>query len=146
MEIIDLFQKKRYNYEIKCKAKMLELLECILSQFEEKKISENEISSDILASVRNYIDNNYLSVLTLDYLSSHFFINKYTLLRKFKKMYGKNPIEYYREKRIDYAKKMLINSNFSVSEIGEMLNFTDVYSFSRFFKLRTGVSPAKFKK
>lgn len=145
-EIISIYQTKDYNYEILYKAKMLELLDCILRQFENHKQNENDIIDTSVASVKNFIDNNYLSVITLDSLAEHFYLNKFTLIRKFKRLYKRNVMKYYRDLRLNYAKNMLIQTNISIIKLSRTLNFTDIYSFSRFFKSNTGYSPSSFRK
>lgn len=145
-EVIEIFEKKSYNYELLCKAKMLELFNCILTQFNHNRTSKNDIMSNPVVSVKNYIDNNFMSVMTLDSLARQFYFNKYTLLRKFKLMYGKNIISYYRDKRIEYIKNILKTTNISISALSEKLNFSDIYSFSRFFKTFVGCSPTDYRK
>jgi len=145
-EIIDLFQNKNYNYEILCKAKMLELINCILMQFDRDMTTKPCGIFDPVISVKHYIDNNYLSVMTLDSLSKQFYFNKYTLLRKFKAMYNQNLISYYRNKRIEYTKNALRTSSLSITALAEKLNFSDINSFSRFFKTYVGCSPTVYRK
>lgn len=145
-EIIMLYQEKKYNYELLYKAKLLELLCFILSHFEENKSNKDDTDDNSIIAVKNYIDNNYLSVITLDALSTQFHFNKYTLMRKFKAMYGQNVISYYKSKRISYAKDILKTTNLSVYSISEKMNFSDIYSFSRFFKICTDMSPTEYRK
>ena len=145
-EIIELFSARKYNYELICKAKMLELINVILKQFDGKKADTNTTMQSTAVLVKSYIDNNFQFNISLDFLSEQFYTNKFTLMRNFKAAYGKNIIEYYRTKRIEYAKNMLKTTNLSVHSIGEQLNFTDIYSFSRFFKSYTGMSPVEYKK
>lgn len=145
-EIITLYQNKDYNYEILYKAKMLELLDCIFRQFENPKPNGNNIIDTSVASVKNYIDNNYLSIITLDSLSEHFYLNKFTLLRKFKALYNQNVMSYYRDLRLKYAKEVLLETNTPIIKLCESLNFSDIYSFSRFFKSNVGCSPRLFRK
>ena len=145
-EIIELFEKKEYNYELSCKAKMLELLNYILMQFDQTASPKPDIICNPVITVKNYIDNNYISVITLDTLSKQFYINKYTLLRKFKSMYGKNIISYYRGKRIEYIKNILKTTTLPISTLAEKMNFSDIYSFSRFFKTYVGCSPTVYRK
>lgn len=146
-EIIRIFQNKDYNYEILYKAKMLELIDIILRQFETPKAKENSGSSidECVALAKSYIETNYLEILTLDSLSKQFFLNKYTLLRRFKSLYNQNIMEYYRDLRIKYAKEKLLNSEATIKSIYEKLNYSDIYSFSRFFKSRIGCSPRQFR-
>lgn len=147
-EIIEIFREKKRGYTILYKVKMLELFELIYRQFE--KISPFDERDDVgrgdTSSIKSYIDANYRQIITLDRLSMQFFVNKYTLLRSFKEQYGMGIISYYRAMRLEYAKKCLLKTNLSVTEISESLNFTDVYTFSRFFKSYTGISPREYRK
>ena len=95
--------------------------------------------------IRDYIDSSYLQPITLDSLGKQFHINKFTLTRNFRQLYGKSAIQYYRSLRADYAKKLLTTTNRSVSSIGEELGFSDIYSFSRFFHSFTGMSPTAYR-
>ncbi|MBQ2966845.1 MAG: helix-turn-helix transcriptional regulator [Clostridia bacterium] len=145
-EIIELYQKQAYNYELLCKAKMLELLDCILTQFDSGHITKTDTMAELVIAVKNYIDNNFLSAITLDDLSKQFYINKYTLLRKFKNMYHQSLMAYYRKKRLAYIENALKTTNLSVTALSQKLHFTDIYSFSRFFKMHKGCSPTEYRK
>lgn len=145
-EIIEIFQSKSYNYELLYKAKMLELLDCILTQFDSSKITSKEVIHNPVMAVKNYIDNNYLSVITLDSLAKQFYYNKYTLMRKFKTMYGQNIISYYHNKRVEYIKTILSETSLPITTLAEKLNFSDIYSLSRFFKTHVGCSPTAYRK
>ena len=144
-EVIDLFEKKPPGFELLCKARLTELLSLILAQFETGRRDETGSGSGELAMVRDYIDSSYLQPITLDSLGKQFHINKFTLTRNFRQLYGKSVIHYYRSLRADYAKKLLTTTNRSVSSIGEELGFSDIYSFSRFFHAFTGMSPTAYR-
>lgn len=144
-EIIEIFQNKSYNYELLYKSKMLELFDCVLTQFDKNAANTHEIHNPVIMA-KNYIDNNYLSVITLDLLSERFCINKFTLMRKFSKMYGQSIMSYYRSKRIEYIEEILKTTTIPIKVLFERMNFSDVYSFSRFFKSFTGYSPEKYRK
>jgi len=143
-DIIYLYSNKP-NEKIKLKSKMLELLDMIIEKFVENSLNISKISDTVINNIKNYIDENYRNTLTLDTLSSMYYMNKFTLMRKFKKMYGINIIKYYNNKRIEAAKNMLTHTNLNIKAIGEILNFTDAYSFSRFFKTHIGISPNQFR-
>lgn len=146
-DIIELFQKKDYNYEILCKVKMLELLDRILRQFETQKSEENNMSviDNSVTLIKSYIESNYLEIITLDSLSKQFYVNKYTLLRRFKVLYNQNIMTYYRNLRLKYAKEKLMQTDTPIKSIYEKLNYSDIYSFSRFFKSHVGCSPRTFR-
>ena len=124
-------------------ARTLELISMILNQFD---VGTRTDTTDTSETVKSYIDSNFMQNISLDGLSLQFHINKFTLIRNFGKQYGCGVMEYYRSKRIEYAKKTLSETNLSVSDIGEQLCFNDIYSFSRFFKNCVGVSPSEYRK
>ena len=145
--IIELFQNKNYIYELLYKAKMLELIDLILRQFDSSGPEENTTSiiDDCITPIKSYIENNFLELITLDSISKQFYLNKYTLIRKFKSLYNQNVMAYYRNLRLEYAKEKLIQTDIPIKEIYEKLNYTDIYSFSRFFKTHVGCSPRLFR-
>ncbi len=144
--IIRVFNDRPANYELLYKADMIRLIHEVLTQFEVKLPDTSQPARDPAIAVKNYIDSNYLQVITLDSLEKQFYCNKFTLIRSFKRLYRTNIISYYRNKRIGYAQKLLRSSTVSIRQIGESLGFTDAYSFSRFYKLCTGQSPSEYRK
>ena len=141
--VIDSFQKKERGYVLRCKSELLALLRLLYLQFSaEKKPMGASVEA---AMIRSYLDANFSSLLSLDGLSAQFQLNKFTLMRLFKREYGVNVMQYYKEKRLAHAKKLLLESNRSIAEIAECLHFTDIYTFSRFFKNCTGSSPTAYR-
>ncbi|MBX3743085.1 MAG: helix-turn-helix domain-containing protein [Akkermansiaceae bacterium] len=59
---------------------------------------------------------------------------------------GQSAGEHLRERRLLDAKRQLLHSTMSVSEVGYGLGFADPSYFSRFFKRSEGMSPAEFRK
>ena len=142
-EIIDAKEAKRAHFNIICKSKMLMLLRLIFKQFE--KGSAEEDSENVAELVKEYIDNNFEQTITLENLEVQFGVNRFTLIRKFKEAYGQTVISYYNERRLKEAKRLLLVGEHSVSGIANLLSFADLYSFSRFFKIHTGLSPRKYR-
>lgn len=58
----------------------------------------------------------------------------------------KSALQIIHEYLIAEAKKYLLNTNYSISEVSYFLNFKDPAYFTRLFKKQTGVSPSEFKK
>jgi AraC family transcriptional activator of pobA len=58
----------------------------------------------------------------------------------------KSALQLVQEFLISEAKKYLLNTNYSISEVSYLLNFKDPAYFTRLFKKQTGVSPSEFKK
>ncbi len=100
---------------------------------------------DICEIVKDYIDAGFERIITLDEISELYDVNKFTIAKKFKDRYGTSIIAYYNEKRLAYAKRKLSKPSVTVSQVSSALNFTDVYTFSKFFKMHTGMSPRAYK-
>ena len=67
-------------------------------------------------------------------------------IRIFKRAYGITPYNYVLEKKISLAKRFLRNTNLSIKQIADKLNFADEYYFSNFFKQKVGKTPTKYRK
>jgi len=59
---------------------------------------------------------------------------------------GRTAGELIREKIVLEAKRLLVNTDLSISEIADKLNFNDRSYFTKFFKKYTNVTPEEFKK
>jgi AraC-like DNA-binding protein len=65
--------------------------------------------------------------------------------RYFKKRTRKSFIEYLNELRINHARKMLVNRNFNVGQVGLECGFNNSSHFHRQFKLYTGMTPLRYQ-
>ena len=67
--------------------------------------------------------------------------------RLFREYSGESPIAFRARHRIERAKQLLLSDeHFSIGEIAQELNFSDIYHFSKDFKKHCGVSPKQFLK
>ena len=98
-----------------------------------------------VADVKEYLDQNYRSKITLDDLAARFYINKYYLTRVFKEQYGQSISAYLTSLRITHAKQLLRFSDKSVEEIGLECGLGASHYFSRVFKEIEGVPPSVYR-
>ncbi len=66
--------------------------------------------------------------------------------RRFREETGLSLNEYYRNRRIQHATRMLSEPWHSVKEIAHRLNFSDTPHFVRVFKEKTGLSPGAYRR
>ena len=72
-------------------------------------------------------------------------ISRVQLYRKAKAVLGYNINEYILEVRMQKAKYLLLNEDFSISEISYKVGFSSQAYFSTVFKSKFGVTPKAFK-
>ena len=138
----DIKTAVKKNNSFVAEIKMLKMLNLIHDRLGIKKVRG---SVDICEAVKDYVDANFEQIITLDNLAELYEVNKFTLLRKFKRRFGMGIIEYYNSLRLNFAKASLLRAENSVSRVAEQLHFTDVYTFSKFFKIHTGMAPRTYK-
>lgn len=96
--------------------------------------------------VRQYLFSHYKEKISLEELSSRFFISKFYLSRLFREQYGMSVSDYILDLRIRHAKELLRFSALSLNEIAEQCGFYDLPYFSRTFKKAEGISPSAYRK
>ena len=106
------------------------------SEFDDPRVSE---------AVR-FIKENISKGITSKEVSSRCFISTKQLVRIFQKNLGTTPSEYIRRCKIDYARRLLLETDIQISEIAEQLGFTEVTAFINFFRRYEDITPAKFRK
>lgn len=99
-----------------------------------------------IKEIREYLDVNYTSRISLDELAEQFYINKYYMVRSFKKRFGITINNYILMKRITHAKQMLRFTDKSLEEIGSEAGFGDAQYFCRMFKKVEGITPGEYRK
>lgn len=108
-----------------------------------KKQSTNEELFRLVHTAKEYIDENFVSDLNLDSLSTEAMISKYHFIRLFKSVFSYSPWQYLLQKRLLFSKN-LIEKGRSITEVAFESGFTDVPSFSKAFKKQFGNSPSTY--
>ena len=96
--------------------------------------------------ILGYINNHYFENLTLESISTRYYLSTFYFSRTFKEVTGFHFIEYLNNVRIKEAKKLLINSSRSIHEIAAAVGFNNTTHFGRVFKQITGCSPSAYEK
>ncbi len=91
-----------------------------------------------------YLENDTEQLLSVDEIAEMCNVSTNTFRRLFNAYAGVSPVEFRLRQRITRAKQLLESEIFTVSEVSDMLNFSDVSYFSRIFKSKTGVSPLEY--
>lgn len=95
--------------------------------------------------IADVVSGNSDLFLEINQIASKLFISHKHLTDTVQKETGNHPCYFYDLKIIDEAKKMLSESDKSVSEIARILTY-DPSNFSKFFKKFTRQTPGNFRK
>ena len=105
--------------------------------------TQNETTIDKVCA---YMKKNYMNKITLDDIAAVAHLNKNYLVRQFKKTFGVSPISYLINIRMDYAKKLLVESDLSVKSIAVSCGYNDPSFFNTYFKKTFNVSPEAYRR
>lgn len=83
--------------------------------------------------------------ISLDDLAAVAHLNKNHLVRQFKNRFGISPIAYLIKNRMEYAKKLLAESNLTVKTIAAKCGYSDPSFFNYYFKKTFSISPAAYR-
>ncbi|MGB8451670.1 MAG: AraC family transcriptional regulator [Anaerocolumna sp.] len=109
------------------------------------EIKETSIKNDVvIQAVMSYIDRHYREALTLDEIANHFYMNKYHLMRKFKKHTQMTIMDYCKKKRLMIARDYLMKG-ISIQNIYKKCGFDDYSNFFRAFRSVYKMSPREYK-
>lgn len=110
-----------------------------------KKATRMELFRRVSMAI-DFLHENIFKEVHLDELSSHCGLSKFHLLRVFKEIYGYSPRQYMDQLKLAKAKDLLRKPEIELIEIALFLGFSELSSFSRFFKQRTSLSPNHLRK
>lgn len=102
--------------------------------------SKNILSCDI----KNYIDRNISSNLTLEKISKQFLITPFHLIRIFQQELDLTPYQYILNHKVNLAKELL-SKNMSISEVALSVGFNDQSHLYKYFKQIFSISPKEYQ-
>ena len=139
------------NYQRMCQ-QILDILLIHMQRIAYVKISTNtpelgkrRAANYNCALIRQYIDEHFSEAITLDSLAKMIHINKCYLVRAFQKEYGTTPINYLIERRLEEARFLLKNTDYSTSQIVSILGFSSPSYFSQCFRRRENMTPSQYR-
>ena len=95
-----------------------------------------------LIAVQNMMDSNPLKNFGLDELAqkAHMSVSKFK--RLFKEVFGQTPYNHYLRNRLEIAMNMLRDEDYSISEVGHLIGYSNLSHFANAFKKHFGLNPS----
>lgn len=105
----------------------------------------NKSGKELVISIRQYIINNYGSDISLNYIADKYSISPNHLCKLFKLYTNETFKAFITKIRMEKAIELIINSEFKLSSISELVGYEDPKYFSKVFKSYFGFPPSQFK-
>jgi AraC-like DNA-binding protein len=152
-ELKNIFKKINSLFEAKSKMHvefiriyLLELFYTVMSGTEENTENINITNQkSIIYRFENLVEQNYTTEHYPKFYADKLAITANYLNFICKNFSGKKAGEIIRDRVILEAKRLLVNSEFSISQIAFQLGFDDNSYFTKFFKTFSGNSPSEFR-
>ena len=99
----------------------------------------------MVARVIKLMEQTLQTPLSMEQLAASAGVSERSLLRRFRATLNVSPHQYYRALRLDVGRRLLDNSDLSVTEVAIACGFDSRASFTRAFKNTFGMSPLRHR-
>jgi len=144
-EIFDLSRKSSELVDLKLSLCISRLLTYMLEEKQSVRKAQSTLHKDEIFRIREYIETEYSNEIDIDSLSKQINISKFYFIKIFKDLLGQTPYDYLTDIRINTSKKLLFDTDLSISEVSKAVGYHDNNNFIKLFKKRTGTTPLKFR-
>lgn len=155
--IFEEVQSKKLGYWQVTEAMLVELLCYLLrSQISEDEQEDNKFSStiiekpnygnSIISEVVEVISANEKTFFTVEELAKSVCVSESYLFTLFKKHLNTSPIKFMIALKIDMAKRMIAQTDMTITSIAACYGFQSVTNFIRVFKRINSVTPNEYRK
>ncbi len=83
--------------------------------------------------------------ITVATLSEKLHISKEHFCRIFKAYMGYRPTEYMNNLKLEYAKNLLTNLDYTINQVAQMVGYKDISYFGKMFKQTFGCTPGEYR-
>ena len=98
-----------------------------------------------LLQARQLVEARYLDELTVEQVATSVALSEFHFARLFKAAFGVSLYQFIKQLRLDEARRELLTTDISVTELGLHVGYSSLSSFIHAFKHRFGLSPAQYQ-
>jgi len=125
--------------------KEIELINTLIEIFDACDIDIKLESDKKMGLIKGYIEEHFLEMIQLGDMEREFNINKFALIRSFRRKFNTTPNAYQLQLKISYGKHLLKSCG-SIADIALKAGFYDQAHFTKEFKRAYGVTPLQYYK
>ena len=134
------------SYELVCH-NLLEILliKILRHQHFDLEVGKQSKATKDISFIKHYLETYYHESIQLEDLASMTHLSRFYISHSFKKENGMSPMEYLIDIRIKESKILLRTTNYSISQVADIVGFTTPTYFSKQFRKSTGISPTDYR-
>ena len=106
--------------------------------------TKQAVDKRFMADVEVYLEKHICDNVTIKEISNNFNCSPSMLKKTFQKTHQGGIINYFIDLKIDEAKRLITESEMTISQISDKLGFQNPSYFARLFKKRVGMTPSEF--
>lgn len=123
---------------------LYQLFSLLVSSNEVARKNKLTIEQQIQYAVQ-YMEYNYNSDIQISDITNYLGLSRCYFSREFHRQMNCSPREYLLNYRIEEAKRLLCNTQLSITDIAQRVGYKDTFSFSRIFHKKTSLSPSNYR-
>lgn len=143
-----LQREKKYNDRLWAESnELLNMRNYLTNKIDEQCEEVDNLNKIFIDRARKIVELNMANPdMSVERLAQEMNMSRSTFTRKIKSITGKTPLEFIRQIKMAYAKKLLQNQDRNISEIATILGFSDRKHFTLCFKEEFGMPPTAYQK
>lgn len=133
-------------YEMQSVQEVLNLVESLIQNMEERLAASNDGSRNEVAQAKSYIYEHYSEDISVEKLAELVYLSPGYFSYIFKKETGDTVSRFIRNYRMEQAKKLLSDTSMKIVQICRETGFSNVSYFCKNFREYCGCSPEQYRK
>ena len=148
MEIYQIYREKKFGYELRITAKLMEIWEKLINSdaVRKKQPMQQDSNKGTMKNIITFIESNFDKKIGLDDISKFVHLSKGECCRAFKRGADMTIFEYLIDYRIQKSAELLANSDMPISQIAMAVGFSSTSYFSEMFKKHTNQTPSEYRR
>lgn len=150
-DIVEEFHSQPQEYDMMVRVKLISVLILVAREFQQENGESAELHIGrekrlLVEKALNYMDSHLSEPITLKEIAENVHMSPSYLSQLFKTLNGFSMWEYMVAKRLEQAKKLLLESEERILDISLKCGFNTITNFNRAFKRDCGMSPKEYRK
>jgi AraC-like DNA-binding protein len=144
-QLLELYQKPTLLNELKIQSNLIEIIahqiDGLLVENENQKVIAIKSHYDKIMLAKKMIDSDLSKNFTISELAKQVGTNEQYLKKYFKGYFGKTVLNYITDRKMTYAKELIVSGNYRVADVARMTGYKHSTHFTTAFKKYFGFIP-----